>query len=102
MEKAREKAKKACEAYVAQIATANIVHHQYHQKDLPAVLERMQSLEETRLWNLSTALDQYAGVQDKFMQSIEVLATLLRSCLLKVTDGVVVNAVVSCRPLPRT
>jgi hypothetical protein len=66
MEKAREKAKKACEAYIQQIGTANIVHNQcvlarflpcrlfirrtlrfprYYSKDLPSVLEKMQSLE---------------------------------------------------------
>lgn len=42
MEKAREKAKTACEAYRKAIEEANVHHKQYYAKDLPAILERIQ------------------------------------------------------------
>jgi hypothetical protein len=45
LEKAREKAQRACEDYRNQITSANLHHQQYHSRDVPTILNKMQQLE---------------------------------------------------------
>jgi hypothetical protein len=45
LEKAREKAQRSCEDYRNQITSANLHHQQYHSRDVPAILNKMQQLE---------------------------------------------------------
>ena len=61
------------EAYEAVIATSNEAFHKYHHNELPAVMQKLQSLEEMRIHSLTNAINSFIKIYITFVATLHQL-----------------------------